>query len=106
MLLNQYSGSFCITVAGVALPVYRSFKCLQGEEDTAKQWLPYWLIWALFSVCESVLDLVFASWFPLWFEIKLGFVIVRLALPRSHLCPWGTPPFSLCSGRASTCVHV
>jgi len=75
MLLNQYSGAFCITVAGVALPVYRSFKCLQSEEDTAKQWLPYWLIWALFSVCESLLDLVFGSWFPLWFEIKLGFVI-------------------------------
>lgn len=74
MLLGAYTGAALVTVFGVIHPVYRSFKSLQGPAGS-EEWLPYWLLFALFSSVEFLLDLVFAMWFPLWYELKLGFVL-------------------------------
>lgn len=74
MLLGYYSGYFLSSIFGVVYPVYSSFKSLQ-KGGAAEQWLPYWILFALFTSIEFVLDLVFSAWMPLWYEAKLAFLL-------------------------------
>jgi hypothetical protein len=79
MLLGFYSSHIAVLALGVANPVYRSYKSLKAADaPTAaaeEQWLPYWIVFALYSAVEFILDLAFAFWMPLYFEIKLAFVL-------------------------------
>uniref|UniRef100_A0A8C1H639 Receptor expression-enhancing protein n=1 Tax=Cyprinus carpio carpio TaxID=630221 RepID=A0A8C1H639_CYPCA len=42
------------------------------------RWMMYWIVFALFTVVETVTDLTIA-WFPLYYEIKVAFVIWLLS---------------------------
>ena len=45
VLLGYYTGHTVELAAGVAFPVYRSFKALksgQPADSTNAEWLPYW----------------------------------------------------------------
>lgn len=73
-----------VSVVGVAFPAYASFKAIETddkEDDT--QWLTYWVIFAAFQLSEALTD-IFVSWFPFYYELKLGF-LVALQLPQYKL---------------------
>ena len=53
--------------------------------DASRPWLCYWMMFAIFSCLEYVLDTLFASWMPLWFELKIFFVFVRPETTRTAL---------------------
>ena len=42
-----------------------------GDDD--RQWLSFWIIFLLFTVFESLSD-VLLSWLPIYFELKFGFL--------------------------------
>lgn len=72
-MLGEYSYAFLASLAGVAYPLFHSFRALKADE--APDWLPYWLVFVLFSTLAYPLDLIFSSWVPLWYELKLGFIV-------------------------------
>ena len=50
-----------VQVLGVLYPVYKSMMALETESlDDDKQWLTYWIIFALFSAVDSVLGSLLA----------------------------------------------
>lgn len=75
MFLGYYSGHILSLTLGSAYPVYRSFKSLQPSDAPAEQWLPYWILFAIFSSIEFVLDFVFAFWLPFYYELKVMLVL-------------------------------
>ncbi len=38
------------------------------------KWMMYWIVFALFTTCETFLD-IFFSWFPFYYEIKILFIL-------------------------------
>jgi len=70
-MLGPYSYALCATLAGVAYPLFQSFRALKA--GTAPEWLPYWLVFCLFSTLP--LDFFFSVWVPLWYELKIAFVV-------------------------------
>eukprot|EP00695_Tsukubamonas_globosa_P003442 TRINITY_DN636_c0_g1_i1.p1 TRINITY_DN636_c0_g1~~TRINITY_DN636_c0_g1_i1.p1 ORF type:complete len:160 (+),score=44.42 TRINITY_DN636_c0_g1_i1:49-480(+) len=64
-------------------PAYRSFKALKspGKEDD-RDLLIYWILIGFFSFIEFFLD-VFISWLPLYYPLKLLFII-WLQLPQTQ----------------------
>ncbi|GFR49706.1 hypothetical protein Agub_g11859 [Astrephomene gubernaculifera] len=60
-------------------PTYMSLKAIQSTtklDDT--QWLTYWVVYAFLSTFESV-GMFLLSWIPLYYEIKLLFVVWLIA---------------------------
>lgn len=83
MLLGYYTGHAGMLALGVMHPVYRSYKSLKCK-TAEEQWLPYWIIFALYSSVEVLLNIIFASWCPFYYELKLAFVLVRHAARRAY----------------------
>lgn len=73
-------GSHLITDAiGILYPAYMSFKAIESiEADDDKQWLTYWVVFALFRVLDDWSEVLF-SWLPFYYPIKLGFLIFLFA---------------------------
>ncbi|NXI52750.1 REEP3 protein, partial [Chloroceryle aenea] len=42
------------------------------------RWMMYWIVFALYTVTETITDLT-VSWFPLYYELKIAFVIWLLS---------------------------
>lgn len=60
---------------GFVYPSYCSIKALESpkkEDDT--RWLTYWVVFALFSVCEFFSDMLL-SWFPFYWLAKCMFLV-------------------------------
>ncbi|KAL8209609.1 hypothetical protein R6Q57_006341 [Mikania cordata] len=73
----------CCSV-GVALPVYSTFKAIETKNQNEQQkWLLYWAVYGSFSVGEIFAD-KFISWFPLYYHMKLAF-LVWLQLPTTNV---------------------
>jgi len=73
------AGQFLTNLAGFVLPTYYSLDALfsVGKSDDT-QWLTYWVVFAFFTVFESMVNAVY--WFPFYYTFK--FVLVLwLALP-------------------------
>lgn len=85
MLLGYYTGHAGMLALGVMHPVYRSYKSLKCK-TAEEQWLPYWIIFALYSSVEVLLNIIFASWCPFYYELKLAFVL--WLQPRWAPCSW------------------
>ncbi|KAG2442675.1 hypothetical protein HXX76_002758 [Chlamydomonas incerta] len=65
--------------AELLFPTYASLKAIQSPgklDDT--QWLTYWVVYAFISTFESVGAIVL-QWIPLYYEIKLLFVLWMIA---------------------------
>ncbi|KOO21382.1 receptor expression-enhancing protein 1-like protein [Chrysochromulina tobinii] len=77
-MLGMYLGGTMELLLGVIYPVYGSFKTLRStkdkDADNAK-WMPYWIVFSLFSATEFILDFLFAFWCPFWYEFKILFVV-------------------------------
>ncbi|XP_016415059.1 receptor expression-enhancing protein 3-like [Sinocyclocheilus rhinocerous] len=68
-----------VLVFGNLYPAYYSYKAVKTKNvKEYVRWMMYWIVFALFTVVETVTDLTIA-WFPLYYEIKIAFVIWLLS---------------------------
>eukprot|EP00850_Spirogloea_muscicola_P006438 SM000030S11447 [mRNA] locus=s30:712694:714343:- [translate_table: standard] len=66
-----------IMVLGYMYPAYGCYKAVELKKpdlETLRYWCQYWVIIAVVTVAERVLD-VFVSWFPMYNEAKLAFMV-------------------------------
>ncbi|CAG9331917.1 unnamed protein product [Blepharisma stoltei] len=73
-------GAALITDAiAILYPAYMSFKAIESAEtDDDKQWLTYWVVFALFKVIDDWSEILF-SWLPFYYPIKLAFLVFLFA---------------------------
>uniref|UniRef100_T1H073 Receptor expression-enhancing protein n=1 Tax=Megaselia scalaris TaxID=36166 RepID=T1H073_MEGSC len=65
---------------GILYPAYGSYRALKySKYDEIKQWLIYWVVFAVFTFFETVTDFA-VPWFPFYREIKL-LIILWLVSP-------------------------
>ncbi|KAL4640119.1 receptor expression-enhancing protein 3 [Arapaima gigas] len=68
-----------VLVFGTLYPAYYSYKAVKTKNvKEYVRWMMYWIVFALYTVAETVTDLT-VSWFPLYYEIKIAFVIWLLS---------------------------
>ncbi|KAK3378141.1 TB2/DP1, HVA22 family-domain-containing protein [Podospora didyma] len=94
LIVFNLGGQLLTNLAGFVLPGYYSLNALftaNKTDDT--QWLTYWVVFALFTVIESLVSVVY--WFPFYYTFKFVFLL-WLSLPafqgaelifRSFLAP-------------------
>lgn len=78
-IVFNLGGQLLTNFAGFVIPGYYSLDALfttNKADDT--QWLTYWVVFAFFTVLESLLNVVY--WFPFYFTFKFVFLL-WLALP-------------------------
>ena len=74
---------FIVELIGIFYPLYMSFKAIESKQaDDDKLWLTYWVVYGLYTVIDS-LALVFHSWIPFYYPIKL-IVLVWLFAPQTR----------------------
>uniref|UniRef100_A0A674C5M2 Receptor expression-enhancing protein n=1 Tax=Salmo trutta TaxID=8032 RepID=A0A674C5M2_SALTR len=72
-------GSWVVLVFGTLYPAYYSYKAVKTKNvKEYVRWMMYWIVFALYTVVETITDLTVA-WFPLYYEIKIAFVIWLLS---------------------------
>ncbi|KAI5461105.1 TB2/DP1, HVA22 family-domain-containing protein [Mariannaea sp. PMI_226] len=79
LIIFNLGGQLLTNFAGFVIPAYYSLNALftsTKEDDT--QWLTYWVVFALFTVVESFIQVVY--WFPFYFVFKFIFLL-WLSLP-------------------------
>lgn len=68
-----------VLVFGMLYPAYNSYKAVKTKNvKEYVRWMMYWIVFALYTVAETLADLTM-SWFPLYYEVKIGFVIWLLS---------------------------
>ncbi|KAJ9142760.1 Protein YOP1 [Pleurostoma richardsiae] len=78
-IVFNLGGQLLTNFAGFIVPGYYSLDALftaSKADDT--QWLTYWVVFAFFTVLESLLNVVY--WFPFYYTFKFVFLL-WLALP-------------------------
>jgi len=64
-----------VNLVGFVYPLYASIKAIKSpskEDDTL--WLTYWVVYSLFTVLESLTDLLL-TWVPMYYLMKCGFLV-------------------------------
>lgn len=68
-----------VLVFGTLYPAYYSYKAVKTKNvKEYVRWMMYWIVFALYTVVETVTDLTLA-WFPLYYELKIAIVIWLLS---------------------------
>ena len=70
------------SLVGFVYPAFKSFQAIETKhkgDDT--QWLVYWVIFALFSIMETFVDLIL-YWIPFYFSFKIAFLLWAM-LPQT-----------------------
>ncbi|XP_023686690.1 receptor expression-enhancing protein 3 [Paramormyrops kingsleyae] len=68
-----------VLLFGTLYPAYSSYKAVKTKNvKEYVRWMMYWIVFALYTVVETISDLTIA-WFPLYYEIKVAFVIWLLS---------------------------
>ncbi|XP_048863141.1 receptor expression-enhancing protein 3-like [Brienomyrus brachyistius] len=68
-----------VLVFGTLYPAYYSYKAVKSKNvKEYVRWMMYWIVFALYTVAETAADFSL-SWFPLYYEIKIAFVIWLLS---------------------------
>ncbi|XP_037353229.1 receptor expression-enhancing protein 3 [Talpa occidentalis] len=68
-----------VLVFGMLYPAYYSYKAVKTKNvKEYVRWMMYWIVFALYTVIETITDQTVA-WFPLYYEIKIAFVIWLLS---------------------------
>ncbi|KAM8806204.1 receptor expression-enhancing protein 3 [Eudromia elegans] len=68
-----------VLVFGMLYPAYYSYKAVKTKNvKEYVRWMMYWIVFALYTVTETITDLT-VSWFPLYYELKIAFVIWLLS---------------------------
>lgn len=76
-MLGKFVTRCLLLVLGYAYPAFLCFKTVEKNRvqiEELRHWCQYWIIVALFTVLERIGD-VLISWFPMYWELKLGFII-------------------------------
>merc|ERR1719506_1318134 len=82
MIFGPVSYAFLSTLLGLVYPTYCSLWALRTEKkEDDVQWLMYWVVYAAFKTVEIAPDFIFAGWLPLYFELKLAFLL-WLIMPK------------------------
>lgn len=78
-IVFNLGGQLLTNFAGFIIPGYYSLQALfsVGKTDDT-QWLTYWVVFAFFTVIESLVSVVY--WFPFYFTFKFVFLL-WLGLP-------------------------
>ncbi|CAK4259699.1 unnamed protein product [Aphanomyces euteiches] len=72
-----------VSGVGVLYPAYASFKALESPaDDDDKQWLTYWVVYALTTSVEEAAETVL-QFFPGYYVLKCLF-LVWLMLPKTR----------------------
>lgn len=79
LIVFNLGGQLLTNLAGFVIPGYYSLAALftPGTADDT-QWLTYWVVFAFFSVAESLVSVVY--WFPFYYTFKFVFLL-WLSLP-------------------------
>uniref|UniRef100_A0A7M4EFY8 Receptor accessory protein 3 n=1 Tax=Crocodylus porosus TaxID=8502 RepID=A0A7M4EFY8_CROPO len=68
-----------VLIFGMLYPAYYSYKAVKTKNvKEYVRWMMYWIVFALYSVTETIADLM-VSWFPLYYELKIAFVVWLLS---------------------------
>ncbi|XP_063817895.1 receptor expression-enhancing protein 3 [Pseudophryne corroboree] len=68
-----------VLVFGMLYPAYNSYKAVKTKNvKEYVRWMMYWIVFALYTVTETLADLTIC-WFPLYYELKVAFVIWLLS---------------------------
>ncbi|XP_031434628.1 receptor expression-enhancing protein 3a [Clupea harengus] len=68
-----------VLVFGTLYPAYYSYKAVRTKNvKEYVRWMMYWIVYALYTVVEAITD-TSLSWFPLYYELKVAFVIWLLS---------------------------
>ncbi|XP_061764693.1 receptor expression-enhancing protein 3 [Nerophis ophidion] len=68
-----------VLVFGTLYPAYYSYKAVKTKNvKEYVRWMMYWIVFALYTVAETITDLTLA-WFPLYYELKVAFVVWLLS---------------------------
>ncbi|KAM6951803.1 receptor expression-enhancing protein 3 [Aplochiton taeniatus] len=68
-----------VLMFGTLYPAYYSYKAVKTKNvKEYVRWMMYWIVFALYTVVETITDLTLV-WFPLYYEIKIAFVIWLLS---------------------------
>eukprot|EP00040_Diaphanoeca_grandis_P001329 m.18170 g.18170 ORF g.18170 m.18170 type:complete len:180 (+) comp11867_c0_seq1:227-766(+) len=69
-------------LGGTLYPGYKSYKAVSSKNvEEYMRWMKYWTVYAFFTAIEFVLDMV-AYWVPLYYEIKILFVLYLMFFPK------------------------
>jgi len=78
-MVSMYISRIIMLVFGTLYPAYRSYKAIKNKEVREYvKWMMYWIVFAFFTTAESLAD-VFISWLPLYYEVKVIFIIWLLS---------------------------
>ncbi|EMC97030.1 hypothetical protein BAUCODRAFT_68492 [Baudoinia panamericana UAMH 10762] len=82
LIFFNIAGEFLVNTAGFVIPGYYSLEALfsRGKSDDT-QWLTYWIVYAFFTIIESMVNAVY--WFPFYYTFKFIFVL-WMALPQTN----------------------
>lgn len=75
MLFTLGGAALVINLVAFVYPAYCSIKALDKEDpDTHTHWLIYWVIYAFYQCFDLLIDILF-SWIPLYFLVKIFFIV-------------------------------
>lgn len=78
-MVSAFISRVILLVFGTLYPAYRSYKAIKNKDVREYvKWMMYWIIFAFFTAAETFAD-VFLSWLPLYYEIKIVFIIWLLS---------------------------
>jgi receptor expression-enhancing protein 5/6 len=78
-VLIGYLDVYITNIVGIVFPTYWSIKAIESAEaDDDKQWLTYWIVFALFSLTDLFSGFIL-RFIPFYFFFKLIFLIVLMA---------------------------
>jgi receptor expression-enhancing protein 5/6 len=70
-----YFDHYITTVIGIAYPIFWSIRAIESpDNDDDKQWLTYWVVFALFTVVDMFSGFIL-KFIPFYFFFKLLFLI-------------------------------
>ncbi|XP_065315890.1 receptor expression-enhancing protein 5-like isoform X2 [Gordionus sp. m RMFG-2023] len=74
-ILIGHGATLVSAFTGFLYPVYSSVRMIEGkDEEGAKKWLAYWVVYASFSFCEYLCG-TFLEWFMMYYLFKVCFLV-------------------------------
>ncbi|GAB6031425.1 hypothetical protein CHUAL_009202 [Chamberlinius hualienensis] len=79
-MISAVISRLVILLFGTLYPAYASYKAVKTKNvKEYVKWMMYWIVFAFFSCFETFTDVMFAFWFPFYYEIKIILVVWLLS---------------------------